>query len=58
MSSDEIRERTQTVWDRFYEMRSIWKRSGLYADLPGAGGVFFPVEAVSADVCRYGYFDR
>ena len=27
MSSDEIRERTQGVWDRFYDMRSIWKRS-------------------------------
>jgi len=27
MSSDEIRNRTQKVWDRFYEMRSIWKRS-------------------------------
>jgi radical SAM superfamily enzyme YgiQ (UPF0313 family) len=27
MSSDEIRERTQWVWDRFYEMRAIWKRS-------------------------------
>jgi len=27
MSSDEIRERTQGVWDRFYEMGSIWKRS-------------------------------
>jgi len=27
MSSDEIRERTQGVWDRFYEMTAIWKRS-------------------------------
>jgi predicted small secreted protein len=27
MSSDEIRERTQKVWDRFYNWRSIWKRS-------------------------------
>ena len=27
MSSDEIRERTQDVWDRFYDMGSIWKRS-------------------------------
>jgi radical SAM superfamily enzyme YgiQ (UPF0313 family) len=27
MSSDEIRERTQRVWDRFYEMGAIWKRS-------------------------------
>jgi radical SAM superfamily enzyme YgiQ (UPF0313 family) len=27
MSSGEIRERTQRVWDRFYEMGAIWKRS-------------------------------
>jgi radical SAM superfamily enzyme YgiQ (UPF0313 family) len=27
MSSDEIKERTQGVWDRFYETRAIWKRS-------------------------------
>ena len=27
MSSDEIRERTQRVWDRFYAMGAIWKRS-------------------------------
>jgi radical SAM superfamily enzyme YgiQ (UPF0313 family) len=27
MSSDEIRERTQKVWDRFYNWRSIWERS-------------------------------
>lgn len=29
MSSDEIRERTQGVWDRFYDLSSIWKRSRL-----------------------------
>ena len=27
MSADEIRSRTQAVWDRFYSMASIWKRS-------------------------------
>ena len=27
MSADEIRRRTQAVWDRFYSLRSIWKRS-------------------------------
>ena len=27
MSSDEIRRRTQAVWDRFYSLPSIWKRS-------------------------------
>jgi radical SAM superfamily enzyme YgiQ (UPF0313 family) len=27
MSADEIRVRTQTVWDRFYSLRRIWARS-------------------------------
>src|SRR6266540_701001 len=27
MSADEIRRRTQAVWDRFYSLPSIWKRS-------------------------------
>jgi radical SAM superfamily enzyme YgiQ (UPF0313 family) len=27
MSADEIRQRTQGVWDQFYSMQSIWKRS-------------------------------
>lgn len=27
MSADEIRDRTQGVWDRFYNLRSIWERS-------------------------------
>ena len=27
MSGDEIRQRTQAVWDRFYSLEQIWKRS-------------------------------
>lgn len=27
MSSEEIRERTQDIWNRFYSLPSIWKRS-------------------------------
>ena len=27
MSPDEIRRRTQAVWDQFYSVGSIWKRS-------------------------------
>jgi radical SAM superfamily enzyme YgiQ (UPF0313 family) len=27
MSAEEIRRRTQVVWDRFYSLRSIWRRS-------------------------------
>jgi radical SAM superfamily enzyme YgiQ (UPF0313 family) len=29
MSSDEIRERTQKVWDRFYNWPAIWERSAV-----------------------------
>jgi hypothetical protein len=29
MKADEIRRRTQAVWDRFYSFRSIWKRSAV-----------------------------
>lgn len=29
MSSDEIRERTQQVWDRFYRLGTVWRRSRL-----------------------------
>ncbi len=28
MSAEEIRSRTQTVWDDFYNWKAIWKRSG------------------------------
>ena len=27
MSPDEIRQRTQAVWDRFYSLHKIWRRS-------------------------------
>ncbi|HET7347644.1 MAG TPA: radical SAM protein [Acidobacteriaceae bacterium] len=33
MSSDEIRERTQRVWDRFYALDQIWKRSACTPNL-------------------------
>ncbi len=33
MSADEIRERTQRVWDRFYNWRSIWQRSACTPNL-------------------------
>src|ERR1700761_3350535 len=29
MSSNEIRNRTQGVWDRYYRFSSIWKRSSI-----------------------------
>ena len=33
MSADEIRQRTQAVWDRFYSMSFIWKRSSFLKTL-------------------------
>ena len=33
MSADEIRDRTQAVWDRFYSLMQIWKRSGCVESL-------------------------
>jgi radical SAM superfamily enzyme YgiQ (UPF0313 family) len=35
MSSDEIRERTQGVWDSFYNLKSIWHRSRCVKSLRG-----------------------
>ena len=35
MSSDEIRERTQAVWDQFYSMGAIWNRSRCVPGLRG-----------------------
>jgi radical SAM superfamily enzyme YgiQ (UPF0313 family) len=35
MSSDEIRTRTQLVWDRFYGLTAIWKRSRCVKSLKG-----------------------
>ena len=33
MSSEELRDRTQKVWDRFYEFGAIWKRSSCTPNL-------------------------
>ena len=41
MSSDEIRERTQRVWDRFYDWNSIWKRSACVESIRGRLAFFF-----------------
>lgn len=35
MSSDEIRQRTQLVWDKFYNFQSVWKRSACVRSLRG-----------------------
>jgi hypothetical protein len=33
MSADEIRRRTQGVWDQFYTLRAAWQRSGCLKSL-------------------------
>jgi hypothetical protein len=35
MSAEEIRQRTQSVWERFYSMRFIWERSQFLKSLRG-----------------------
>lgn len=41
MSPDEIRERTQGVWDDFYSMSAIWSRSKCVSSLKGRLAFFF-----------------
>ena len=33
MSAEEIRQRTQQVWDRFYSVKAIWRRSTVVTSL-------------------------
>jgi radical SAM superfamily enzyme YgiQ (UPF0313 family) len=35
MTQDEVRERTQAVWDRFYSLPSVWRRSQSTPSLKG-----------------------
>jgi radical SAM superfamily enzyme YgiQ (UPF0313 family) len=41
MSPDEIRARTQGVWDRFYSMPEIWKRSSIVKSFKSRVAFFF-----------------
>ena len=51
MSGEEIRRRTQAVWDRFYSLKFIWKRSS-FLKLPGAAWLRFDLQAPPADECQ------
>jgi hypothetical protein len=33
MTPEQIRERTQEVWDRFYSIREVWRRAGCVRSL-------------------------
>ena len=58
MSSDEIRERTQKVWDRFYNWSAIWERSACTPTLRARIAIHLPLEALPADVCGHRHLDR
>jgi hypothetical protein len=58
MSADEIRSRTQGVWDRFYALSAIWQRSTCVKSLRARARVRADLEAVSADVRQHRDCDR
>ena len=58
MSPDEIRARTQAVWDQFYSLRRIWSAIALHADPACAAGVRADLEAVPADVREHRHRHR
>ncbi len=58
MGADEIRERTQGVWDKFYSLGSIWQRSTCVKSLQVAAGVRADLEALSPDVRQHRHRDR
>ena len=53
MSTDEIRERTQGVWDQFLQHAGGLGALEVRADIARTAGVCVHFEAVSADVCEY-----
>jgi radical SAM superfamily enzyme YgiQ (UPF0313 family) len=57
MSSDEISERTQKVWDSFYNWGAIWQRSPARRTC-APHRVHVPLEALPADVCRDRHLHR
>ena len=58
MAPDEIRQRTQAVWDKFYGLAAIWQRSICREVGPIAPRLRPPFEAVPADVCQHRHRDR
>ena len=58
MSPDEIRDRTQAVWDEFYSFKNIWQRSTLHPDVARAARVRVDLEALSPDVRQHRYRHR
>ena len=57
MSSDEIRERTQRVWDRFYNWSAIWERVRVHAESAREDRLHLSFEALPSDVRGHWNFD-
>ncbi|MEI9968408.1 MAG: radical SAM protein [Terracidiphilus sp.] len=58
MSSDEIRMRTQKVWDRFYTWGAIWERSACTPHSARPPRIHLPLQALPPDVRRHRHLDR
>ena len=58
MSADEIRMRTQGVWDKFYSVSSIWKRAHCVESLKSRLAFLLILEAVPPDVREYRHRHR
>ena len=62
MSSEEMRARTQGVWDRFYNNQNVWKRSSVAHSLRARMAFFLPTAVLEGCVLEiinrgetYGY---
>ena len=58
MSSPEISDRTQRVWDRFYDWSAVWKRSACTPTAPRSPGFRSALQALPPDVCRHRHLYR
>ena len=58
LSPEEIRDRTQGVWDQFYSLPHIWRRSRAVKSLKNRDRFCVVLEAVPSDVCQHRYRHR
>ena len=52
LSAEELRVRTQGVWDKFLQLAAGLEAVARHSELQGAAGVHHHVEALSTDVCQ------
>ena len=58
MSPDEIRKRTQGVWDEFYRLPLVWQRAKCVKSMKSRLAFVHDLEAVPADVRQHRHLDR